>query len=172
MDLVMGRPWQTHEWMEEGRRAREAWQKMQRWGEEAWPLRDNWPPRISRDKRFGLSQTEAGADRLAEARQRTGLERQVVMAALQRLKGIDYELFRIVASREGMPPFNRLLRGQLAARLRARGNGYSDRRLPSLREMEDIAWVLRTDSRRKNIGFVQARELKPRQRYVMSDDWD
>jgi hypothetical protein len=38
--------------------------------------------------------------------------------------------------------------------------------------MEDIAWVLRTDSRRKNIGFVQARELKPRQRYVLSDDWD
>jgi hypothetical protein len=35
--------------------------------------------------------------------------------------------------------------------------------------MEDIAWVLRTDSRRK---FVQARELKPRQRYVLSDDWD
>jgi hypothetical protein len=51
-------------------------------------------------------------------------------------------------------------------------SGYSDRRNPSLREMEDIAWVLRTDSRKKHIGFVQARELKPLQRYVFSDDWD
>jgi hypothetical protein len=38
--------------------------------------------------------------------------------------------------------------------------------------MEDIAWVLRTDSRRKDIGFVQARELTPHRRYVLSDDWD
>jgi hypothetical protein len=38
--------------------------------------------------------------------------------------------------------------------------------------MEDIAWVLRTDVRRKSIGFVQARELKPRLRHVLSDDWD
>ncbi len=32
--------------------------------------------------------------------------------------------------------------------------------------------MLRTDARRKSIGFVQARELKPLQRYVFSDDWD
>lgn len=51
-------------------------------------------------------------------------------------------------------------------------SGYSDKRHPSLREMEDIAWLLRTDARRKNIGFIQARELKPLQRYVLSDDWD
>jgi hypothetical protein len=38
--------------------------------------------------------------------------------------------------------------------------------------MEDIAWVLRTDARRKSIGFVQARELKPLQRHVLTDDWD
>jgi hypothetical protein len=49
---------------------------------------------------------------------------------------------------------------------------YSDRRHPSLRDMEDVAWVLRTDARRKSIGFVQALELKPLQRYVSSDDWD
>ena len=49
---------------------------------------------------------------------------------------------------------------------------YSDRRHPTLREMEDVAWVLRTDARRRKIGFVQARELKPLQRYVLSDDWD
>ncbi len=49
-------------------------------------------------------------------------------------------------------------------------SGYSDRRLPSLREMEDIAWVLRTDAKRKQIGFVQARELRPKDRYVLRDD--
>lgn len=49
---------------------------------------------------------------------------------------------------------------------------YSDRRQPSLREMEDVAWVLRTDPRRNQIGFVQARDLKPRERYVLPGDWD
>jgi hypothetical protein len=28
---------------------------------------------------------------------------------------------------------------------------------PSLREMEDVAWVLRTDSARRVVGFVQSR---------------
>ena len=51
-------------------------------------------------------------------------------------------------------------------------SGYSDRRQPTLREMEDVAWVLRTDSRSKSIGFVQARDLKPRDRYVLPDEWD
>ena len=51
-------------------------------------------------------------------------------------------------------------------------SGYSDRRHPTVREMEDLAWVLRTDGRRRNIGFVQARQLKPGLRYVLSDDWD
>ena len=51
-------------------------------------------------------------------------------------------------------------------------SGYADRRHPTLHEMEDIAWVLRTDSRKKDIGFVQARELAPHRRYVLSDDWD
>jgi hypothetical protein len=36
--------------------------------------------------------------------------------------------------------------------------------------MEEIAWVLRTDPRRNHIGFVHARELKPRDRYVLPDD--
>jgi hypothetical protein len=49
---------------------------------------------------------------------------------------------------------------------------YSDKRLPSLREMEDIAWVLRTDARRTQIGFVRARDLKPRERLVLGDDWE
>jgi len=36
--------------------------------------------------------------------------------------------------------------------------------------MEEIAWVLRTDPRRNQIGFVKARELKPRDRYVLPED--
>jgi hypothetical protein len=48
--------------------------------------------------------------------------------------------------------------------------GYSDRRQPSIREMEEIAWVLRTDPQRNQIGFVQARELKPEHRYVLPED--
>jgi hypothetical protein len=46
-------------------------------------------------------------------------------------------------------------------------SGYSDRRHPTVYEMEDIAWVLRTDPHRKSIGFVQARELKPKYRYLL-----
>jgi len=126
------RPWQRQEWLNEGRRVRDAWRKLERWGEDSWPLRDNWPPRISPDKRFGLSQTEAGADRLLEARQRAGVDRQAVAAAVLALGALDYELFRVLASREGMPPFKPLLRTQLVARLRARGDGYSERRLDQL----------------------------------------
>jgi hypothetical protein len=48
--------------------------------------------------------------------------------------------------------------------------GYSDRSLPSLRAMEEIAWVLRTDPLRKQVGFVHARKLDPRDRYVLDDE--
>lgn len=47
---------------------------------------------------------------------------------------------------------------------------FADRRHASLREMEEIAWVLRTDPRRNQVGFVHARELKARDRHVLSDD--
>lgn len=47
---------------------------------------------------------------------------------------------------------------------------YSDRRLPSLYDMESIAWVLRTDAKRKTIGFVRARELKHEDRHVLDED--
>ena len=50
--------------------------------------------------------------------------------------------------------------------------GYSDRRTPSIHEMEDIAWILRTDPRKKQIGFVQARQLKPEDRYVLPEAYD
>jgi hypothetical protein len=49
---------------------------------------------------------------------------------------------------------------------------YADRRLASIREMEEIAWVLRSDARRNQVGFVPARKLKPADRYVLPGDWD
>ena len=48
--------------------------------------------------------------------------------------------------------------------------GYIDRQHPTIREMEDIAWVLRTDPRRKQVGFVQAANLKPKDRYVLPEE--
>lgn len=50
--------------------------------------------------------------------------------------------------------------------------GYANRSLPSIREMEEIAWVLRTDIHRKEIGFVRSRDLKPHERYVLALDED
>ena len=47
---------------------------------------------------------------------------------------------------------------------------YADRRRASIHEMEEIAWVLRSDPRRNQIGFVPARSLKPHERYVLSED--
>jgi hypothetical protein len=36
--------------------------------------------------------------------------------------------------------------------------------------MEDIAWVLRTDARRRQIGFVRAKDLKVVDRHILIDD--
>ncbi len=47
---------------------------------------------------------------------------------------------------------------------------YSDRRQASLREMEEIAWVLRTDANRNQIGFVRASKLRERERHVLIED--
>ena len=44
---------------------------------------------------------------------------------------------------------------------------YSDLRRPSLYEMEEIAWVLRSDPSRERIGFVNARELEEDERHVL-----
>lgn len=49
-------------------------------------------------------------------------------------------------------------------------SGYSDRRSPSVREMEEIAWILRTDTKRNSIGFVEAKKLRPKDRYVLDDE--
>jgi len=48
-------------------------------------------------------------------------------------------------------------------------SAYSDRRVPGIGEMEEIAWILRTDPRRKHIGFVRAHDLKPHERYLLRD---
>ena len=49
---------------------------------------------------------------------------------------------------------------------------YVSKQHPSIREMEEIAWVLRSDLRRNQIGFVEARKLKPEDRYVLQEEWD
>jgi hypothetical protein len=48
---------------------------------------------------------------------------------------------------------------------------YADRRLPSLDDMEDIAWVLRTDKKRCQIGFVRASDLPVHERFRIARDW-
>ena len=47
---------------------------------------------------------------------------------------------------------------------------YSDSRQPSLREMEEIAWVLRSDPKRNEIGFVRASKLRERERHVLVEE--
>jgi hypothetical protein len=47
---------------------------------------------------------------------------------------------------------------------------FADRSRPSLREMEETAWILRTDPRRNQVGFVHAGQLKPRDRHTLTDD--
>lgn len=49
-------------------------------------------------------------------------------------------------------------------------NGYIDRGHPTVQEMEDLAWVLRSDPKRNQVGFVRAADLKPGDRYVLPDD--
>lgn len=44
---------------------------------------------------------------------------------------------------------------------------YSDRRRAGLYEMEEIAWILRSDPVKKTIGFVRASELR---RIVVDDE--
>lgn len=49
-------------------------------------------------------------------------------------------------------------------------NGYIDRTHPTIGEMEDTAWILRSDPRRHEIGFVKTSRLRPSERYVLSED--
>lgn len=48
--------------------------------------------------------------------------------------------------------------------------GHSDKSLPSLYHMEDIAWILRSDPKRKQVGFVRSRDLKFEDRHRLTDD--
>lgn len=47
---------------------------------------------------------------------------------------------------------------------------YVSRQHPSLREMEEIAWVLRTDAKRHRVGFVASKDLKPKDRFIFEED--
>jgi len=47
---------------------------------------------------------------------------------------------------------------------------YVNRQHPSLHEMEDIAWVLRTDARKRQVGFVQPKALKWHERHVLGEE--
>jgi hypothetical protein len=49
-------------------------------------------------------------------------------------------------------------------------SGYSDRRLPSLREMEETAWILRSDPHRNQVGFVRSDRLTDEERYVLEEN--
>jgi len=46
---------------------------------------------------------------------------------------------------------------------------YEDRRQPTLYHLEEIAWVLRSDAKRKTVGFVEARSLDDDERHVLDD---
>lgn len=48
-------------------------------------------------------------------------------------------------------------------------NSYNDRSAPSLNDMQQMAWVLRTDKKNR-IGFVPAKDLKDSERYVLYGD--
>ena len=47
---------------------------------------------------------------------------------------------------------------------------YHDRNHPSVEEMETIAWVLRTDPRRNQVGFVHSSKLTHEERHVLEED--
>jgi len=45
-----------------------------------------------------------------------------------------------------------------------------DRTHPALREMEEIAWILRSDPHRNQIGFVRSCRLPDEERFVLRED--
>ena len=47
---------------------------------------------------------------------------------------------------------------------------YGNRNQASLKEMEDIAWVLRSDPHRNQVGFVRGNRLTEDERYVLEED--
>ena len=47
---------------------------------------------------------------------------------------------------------------------------YCDRRQASLREMEETAWILRSDAHRGQVGFIRSSRLTDEERYVLDED--
>jgi hypothetical protein len=46
-------------------------------------------------------------------------------------------------------------------------SSYLDRAKPTLRDMESIAWVLKTDPRRNQVGFIHSAKLPEDERFVL-----
>ena len=47
---------------------------------------------------------------------------------------------------------------------------YGDRNQTNLREMEEIAWILRSDPHRHQVGFIRSSRLSDEQRFVLDED--
>jgi len=47
----------------------------------------------------------------------------------------------------------------------------SNRTQLTISEMEETAWILRSDRHRNTVGFVKASRLKPGNRDVLTEDW-
>lgn len=47
---------------------------------------------------------------------------------------------------------------------------YLSKEHPTLRDMEDIAWVLRSDTKKNTVGFVRSRDLALKHRFVLDED--
>ena len=47
---------------------------------------------------------------------------------------------------------------------------YLNRNQPTVRQMEEIAWVLRSDPRRNQIGFVHSSKLTEDERHVLTEE--
>jgi hypothetical protein len=47
---------------------------------------------------------------------------------------------------------------------------YGNRNQPRLRDMEEIAWILRSDPHRNQVGFVRSSRLTDDERYVLDED--
>lgn len=47
---------------------------------------------------------------------------------------------------------------------------YSNREQSGIREMEEVAWILRSDPQRKQVGFVRSSRLTDEERYVLEED--
>ena len=49
-------------------------------------------------------------------------------------------------------------------------SAYADRNQASLKDMEEIAWILRSDPHRNQLGFVRSSRLSDEERYVLEED--